>query len=818
MDDFHGLFCQEGMFPLLTAIVDQLQVHLPPTTKPLFSINNAARTTIDSTPPTTYFLDAENATYLYDFTDFTSTEIFSNESTTTTNYTTNLYSETTISPTSLYQTTSEMTTGNYSQQIIDQSPKIKVADTNSSDKSSQKQFPMPTNSQHTAHTTQIKSSKIEIFDVLQRSGEALSKAVKDIGTSTTTGNEREVALSAPMQTLQSPMIDKEQFHMPLTAAESPRTKPQISQSSITKPDVQMLKPGNNKPEPQQPEAAITNSKPQLPPSVLTGKEYQSLEPSITRIDSQMPDIIPTHQLTRADITRPGESLLQSDISRIEQQAPQTNKHKTKTRMPQPALSDENVRLKSSIHSDPKQEIPVITKQEHALHMPLPRETELELHINSNKLSSFMNHNARDGIQPQQNARNTRFMNTHDKKTGQSDSTPKVDLSVLKRTIKDKRLQKPISVPKSGNVNDVLEYIHENGKSGRGRVLSTDTIFKPRINSISTKQPKTLPHRMSIIKPRFIFPAMSKPNVYNKASQNKDSDVRQSSEPQVRTWPVNGNDRPSEQQGEPLQSLGRLSQAKQNVDRKHGNTHTNIKEPKTRLVSAPNRLSRGIFEEQKRNNRVTITPLFDWTNNPKRAVSNTAVKNTNGMHSAMKAGPAKTEIIVKSLHGVIAHRNNADQAMRGMLHATSKSANPFRKHRISDMKQQQNSITAIDKNALQPFKSATGEVSNFRLPKKPAKRTSPIVNHSQSRDIDISSGLKEKHKPHVKMKESSGQINNINLNIRQINKPRGGMIAAVRRDSKPLQTAPFKVPSNSRTKPVFSFVDFKDLGLVMPSSK
>ena len=82
---------------------------------------------------------------------------------------------------------------------------------------------------------------------------------------------------------------------------------------------------------------------------------------------------------------------------------------------------------------------------------------------------------------------------------------------------------PLVGPKQ--VTDVLDYIHRKPAVNPGRILSTDIIFNPSrkpqtAKSISFRKAKHNSHRVSVIKPRFIFPvAVQTPKSRNSINVN-----------------------------------------------------------------------------------------------------------------------------------------------------------------------------------------------------------------------------------------------------------------------------------------------------------
>ena len=752
MDDFDGHLCQQGQYPLLAATVDQLLVPLVPTTKPLVSFDNVPETTTVGNSSTTYGFDADTSTYYYDYTDFSSTDGYSNESTTTSTISTTLFSETTT----LQQTTTTVTTENYNPHI-DRNPQ-----------------------NVSAETTESRLSKSRLPSVHIGNGKGQPSAIVNKGTANTTGEKSEHDLSSPLPTRQSLVVNNEQSQFPLATPESTRTETQPIKTKSDR-DSLIIEPDVQTEVPQLPEAVNNISRLQI--LYPGGKKEDSAkgEPSKKTVNAHMLDTIPEKAVASSDNTKLFNSLLRTDITKlhVERVKPNSGTHKTDIRSQQPILSDGNVRSQSGLQLDSQQDslVHVTNKQEHIL-----RSAETGSILGLNKMSPLINHNQRNRIATKDTVRSAILASTHGQKTSTGQSKNQDVDSIITKS----KVQGIPQQPKSGNVNDVLDYIHSNGNSDRGRVLSTDTIFKT--NSISTKVPKTLHRRMPIVKPRFIFPALIKPEVYNPF----DKLLRKQ---QLKVLHTDRN-KESEKQQQPLESF---SKSKMNM-RKDSTGESK------EITFKPNRLRSDISKKQIQDKRVTNNPLFHWNINSFRT-SNTGRRNNNDV-----------ERVMTSIQG--RPRNSEKKLSNGQIRTNAvvqqKPPRLFR-NIMRESIQHQNKVTPVTNQAkMQSLKSISGVKTFKAMPTD----ISPLLQPFLSRSIDTDTGVEVNDKPGVKMKNNNHIRNKIDINVRKIDKPRRGMIANVRlvADSKPMGDLPFRVPLSRNTKPILSFVDFKDLGLVRPSSK
>ena len=698
MDDFDGKFCQQGQYPLLTAIIEQLLAPLTPTTKPILSFDNAPETTTESISSTTYGFDADNTTYYYDYPDFTTTDRHSSDSTTDPyNISTTSYSDS--ESTFIPQTTPTVTTENTTS-LISRLAQASVADSDSLGNKTRN----PSVVSNSDNALQMMPTKHEASLVLSNSGPK-SSATMNNTTTKLTGDQTKNEL-IPLKR-QSTTVRKEPF--PHIESEVVRTEPQMSESIFSTTDVTIAE-SNIKETLQLPKNAMTYANNQMHSS-NTKKNYSSI-PEISNLKtiskSYMPEITPAQVLANSKTIG---ALHQTDIATIntDLETRKANTHSVNNREQQSGLQNGNKRFQSDFALDKKQKEGLTNMQQQSLH--------------STKTDSRLHQVAKT---PTLNTASERKIVIAPDKNIHADSTVKSMKQGIGRA------------PTTDNVNAILDYIHSNGNSGGGRILSTDTIFKT--NSISTKVPKTLPRKMPVIKPRFIYPKSIKPPVYNRDAFDTFARKHELN--------VQHADRHNKASVKRHQSFDSFRKQPMNI---HKGT-TSERKPN---AFKSNKLRSEMSTEQRHDKKVTNSPLFNWNINTR------------------------------------------------------------------DRTKQQNIATPLEsKNRLQRLHSISGDVSQSGGPKKLVEVLSTDINPIQkitlSRDVNIEAN----NKRGVKMKNINRFRNKIDLDVKQINTPRSGMIANVRRvsDTKPMDDNIFKIPSIQKTKPVLSFVDFKELGLVVPFAK
>ena len=190
----------------------------------------------------------------------------------------------------------------------------------------------------------------------------------------------------------------------------------------------------------------------------------------------------------------------------------------------------------------------------------------------------------------------------------------------------------------------------------------------------------------------------------------------------------------------------------------------------------------------------------------------AVQNPQSRNVVRNSGPD----VVKSVGSKHLVRSKIENNRDGSAAKSNSVRNPLKTF-VNNRNQQQIA------NALQTLLSKQNRVQTLKSPPVPKGLPNDlrVSNSKVSPQPDFLSTIVRKRQPEKKVNKSFPSKSRLSqglLTSDTIKLPVSSEYVRTKIQKKLLQSVPFKVPSRQQTKPVFSFVNFSELGLVLPNTK
>ena len=370
-----------------------------------------------------------------------------------------------------------------------------------------------------------------------------------------------------------------------------------------------------------------------------------------------------------------------------------------------------------------------------------------------------------------------------------------------------------------NGHDILNFVHQNGNSGRGRVLRTDTIFNSiRKDSASTlrdlQERKDNADKINVVRPRFIFPAARKPHTSRRTNQQT---IRGTVQPR-KTSKINREQirrritppRISSS-ADRSQTVRKINQSPTSREINQGQANRRTNQAQTVRSANQLRISKSVSQLQK---------------NTRLAQEQTS-RDVNQMQSTRRTNRLQPD-----------RRINNGQASRSLDRQTmSTKINQQQTSGRINLPQISRGTDQQRINQPQISRKAGQQQVNRRINQPQISRrtdqqqmtrvvTQPNQSKTNRRTTQLQQPRRINNQPQiVNSKQNNRQNSRRNTSIKKTpavdNVDKRGMTAKqTDKTHKPFQPVSFQVPSEKDTKPVLSFVDFKELGIhvVIPKSK